>query len=238
MALDGSSPMVVRDAGLMAARDLAAAAQPSLFLPALPALLPRLLACAAEQEARELAAAADEALEALLARAPPQGCLGLLVQHLPPAGAKLSVDRQRGAELHAAVRCLRRVVARMQPAGLAAHLQPHLLPGLCAAYGSPLSDVRKVTVDCLVAVWQVCGLQAARAVPNALQGRLVQDGECGSASVGMPPVGSLGAVVLRAANPALAAPLQVVGDALRAHLEPLSASQLRLLTIYYERSVA
>lgn len=154
-ALAGSSPLVVRDAGLMAARDLAAAAQPSLFLPSLPLLLPHLLACAAEQEARELAAAADEALEALLSRAPPQSCLGLLVQHLLPSGAPLAVERRRSAHLHVVLRCLRRVVARMQPAGLAAHLQPQLLPGLCATFGSPLADVRKATVDCLVAVWQV-----------------------------------------------------------------------------------
>lgn len=154
-ALAGSSPLVVRDAGLMAARDLAAAAQPSLFLPSLPLLLPHLLACTAEQEARELAAAADEALEALLSRAPPQSCLGLLVQHLPPSGAPLAVERRRSAHLHVVLRCLRRVVARMQPAGLAAHLQPQLLPGLCATFGSPLADVRKATVDCLVAVWQV-----------------------------------------------------------------------------------
>lgn len=155
-ALDSGSP-VVRDAGLMLVRDLAAAAQPSLFLPALPALLPRLLACAAEQDAREVAATADEALEQLLQRAPPQTCLGLLVTHLPTAAAALPVDRQAGGELHAVVRSLRRVVARMQPAGLAAHLHPLLLPGLCVAYGSPLADVRKATVDCLVAVWQVGG---------------------------------------------------------------------------------
>lgn len=154
-ALASSSPLVVRDAGLMAARDLAAAAQPSLFLPALPLLLPHLLACASEQEARELAAAADEALDVLLARAPPQSCLGLLVQHLPPAGGPPAVERRRSAHLHAVLRCLRRVVGRMQPAGLAAHLQPQLLPGLCATFGSPLADVRKATVDCLVAVWQV-----------------------------------------------------------------------------------
>jgi CLIP-associating protein 1/2 len=59
--------------------------------------------------------------------------------------------------LHAAIRGLRRVVVRMQPAGLAAHLQPVLMPGLCAAYRSPLADVRKATVDCLVGIWQVGG---------------------------------------------------------------------------------
>jgi hypothetical protein len=153
----GSSSAVVRDAGLMLTRDLAAAALPSLFLPALPALLPRLLACAAEQEEREVAVAADEALEQLLQRAPPQTCLGLLAPRLPAAGAPLSADRQQRAELHAAIRGLRRVVVRMQPAGLAAHLQPVLMPGLCAAYRSPLADVRKATVDCLVGIWQVGG---------------------------------------------------------------------------------
>ena len=150
----GSSSAVVRDAGLMLTRDLAAAALPSLFL---PALLPRLLACAAEQEEREVAVAADEVLEQLLQRAPPQTCLGLLAPRLPAAGAPLSADRQQGAELHAAIRGLRRVVVRMQPAGLAAHLQPVLMPGLCAAYRSPLADVRKATVDCLVGIWQVGG---------------------------------------------------------------------------------
>ena len=153
-ALDAGST-VVRDAALMLARDLAAAAQPSLVIPALPALLPRLLGAAAEQEAREVAAAADEALEALLARAPPQSCLGLLAPHLPAPGAPLPTGRGEGARLCAAIRCLRRVAARMQPAGLGAHLQPELVPGLCAAYNSPLSDVRKATVDCLVAIWQV-----------------------------------------------------------------------------------
>ena len=159
----------MRDAGLMLARDLAAAVQPSLLLPALPALLPRLLACAAEQEAREVALAADEALERLLQRAPPQACLGLLAEQLPPAGAALPVDRRAGAELYAAVRGLRRVVARMQPAGLSAHLQPLLVPGLCAAYSSPLCDVRKATVDCLVAIWQVGGgCSLCRGVPAAM----------------------------------------------------------------------
>ncbi|KAL4420688.1 hypothetical protein ABPG75_010344 [Micractinium tetrahymenae] len=182
-ALDGGSP-VQRDAALMLARDLAAAAQPSLFLPCLPALLPRLLDCAAEQGAREVAAAADEALEQLLARLPPQSCLGLLAPRLPAPGSQLGTDRQAGARLHAAVRSLQRVVCRMQPAGLTAHLQPLLLPGLCAAYCSPLADVRKSTVDCLVAIWLV------------------------------------------------------VGDALRPHLEPLSASQMRLLGIYLEKARA
>lgn len=139
----------------MLTRDLAAAAQPSLFLPALPALLPRLLAAAAEQEAREVAVAADEALKALLSRAPPQSCLGLLAPQLPAPGATLSEDRGVSAELHAAIRSLRRVAGRMQPAGLGAHLQPLLVPGLCAAYNSPLADVRKAAVDCLVTIWQV-----------------------------------------------------------------------------------
>lgn len=161
-ALDGGSP-AQRDAALMLARDLAAAAQPSLFLPSLPALLPRLLNCAAEQGAREVAVAADEALEQLLARLPPQSCLGLLAPCLPAPGSQLGTDRQAGAQLHAAMRSLQRVVCRMQPAGLAAHLQPLLLPGLCAAYSSPLADVRKATVDCLVAIWLV---RLSRAQPS------------------------------------------------------------------------
>lgn len=153
-ALD-SGATVLQDAGLMLARDLAAAVQPSLFLPALPEVLPRLLACAAQQGPREVALAADEALEQLMARAPPQSCLGLLAPQLPAAGAQLGTDRQAGAQLHAVIRSLQRLVRRMQPAGLSAHLQPLLLPGLCAAYRSPLADVRKATVDCLVAIWQV-----------------------------------------------------------------------------------
>ncbi|KAL4451390.1 hypothetical protein ABPG77_009462 [Micractinium sp. CCAP 211/92] len=155
-ALDSGCP-VQRDAALMLARDLAAAAQPSLFLPCLPALLPRLLACAAEQSAREVAVAADEALEQLLAHLPPTSCLGLLAPLLPAPASQLSIDRQAGGLLHAAVRSLQRVVSRMQPAGLAAHLEPLLAPGLCAAYCSPLADVRKATVDCLVAIWLVVG---------------------------------------------------------------------------------
>ncbi len=246
-ALAGGSPVVVRDAGLMAARDLAAAAQPSLFLPSLPVLLPHLLACAAEQEARELAAAADEALEVLLARAPPQSCLGLLVQHLPSAGAPPAMERRRSAHLHAVLRCLRRVVARMQPAGLAAHLQPQLLPGLCATFGSPLADVRKATVDCLVAVWQVCfffgrdlagsiafgqGWQAAHAERSVLTSTTVHHVCCKcmvhssprwDGTQPDPPTYPL-------------AHAQVVGDALQPHLEPLSASQLKLLHIYIDKS--
>ncbi|PSC71695.1 CLIP-associated -like isoform A [Micractinium conductrix] len=182
-ALDSGSA-VVREAGLMLARDLSAATQPSLFLPALSALLPRMLGCAAEHEAREVALAAHEALDTLLSRAPPQSCLGLLAPRLPPAGVPPSAAPQEGAALHAAIRGLRRVAARMQPAGLAAHLQPQLVPGLCAAFASPFADVRKATVDCLVAIWQV------------------------------------------------------VGDVLRPHLEPLSASQLKLLTIYRDKARA
>lgn len=153
-ALDSGGP-VQRDAALMLARDLTAAAQPSLFLPCLPALLPLLLDCAAEQGSREVAVAADEALEQLLVRLPPQSCLGLLAPRLPAPGCQLGTDRQAGAQLHATVRSLQRVACRMQPAGLAAHLQPLLLPGLCAAYCSPLADVRKATVDCLVTIWLV-----------------------------------------------------------------------------------
>lgn len=154
----GSTSLVLRDTGLMLARDLAAAVLPSLFLPTLPLLLPMLLACAAEQEAREIVLAADEALEALLLRAPPQSCLGVLAPRLPAIGDSLSTDRQQGAELHATIRSLRRVVVHMQPAGLSAHLQPLLLPGLCTTYRSPLTDVRKATVDCLISIWLVSGL--------------------------------------------------------------------------------
>ena len=170
-ALDSCSPTALRESAITLVRDLVAAAgstQPSLFLPTLPALLPALLACAAEEEQdlqlRELALAADEALEQLLHITPPQSSLALLAPRLPAAGevamaaAAAQVDhRHQGFALVAAIRSLRRVVARMQPAGLSAHLQPLLMPGLCAAYCFPLADVRKAAVDCLVAVWRVVG---------------------------------------------------------------------------------
>lgn len=218
----------------MLARDLSAATQPSLFLPALSALLPRMLGCAAEHEAREVALAAHEALDTLLSRAPPQSCLGLLAPRLPPAGVPPSAAPQEGAALQAAIRGLRRVAARMQPAGLAAHLQPQLVPGLCAAFASPFADVRKATVDCLVAIWQVGvkGLEAA-------------DDSCGRHSffallpwipLDTPTPGSQ-----PMCPPPTSLPLdlsQVVGDVLRPHLEPLSASQLKLLTIYRDKARA
>lgn len=205
----------------MLVRDLAGAAQPSLFIPLLPALLPRLLGAAAEQEVREVAAAADEALEALLARSPPQSCLGLLAPHLPAPGAALAVDRAAGARLHAAIRGLHRVARRMQPAGLGAHLQPALVPGLCAAYSSPLSDVRKATVDCLVAICQV---------------RVVMRLHCALVHAWL-----LHQTACQCAHTPRrhSSPVQVVGEAtLRPHLAPLTASQRRLLDIFIERAQA
>lgn len=182
-ALSNPSP-VLREAGLLLARDLGAAAHLPLLQPALPSLLGQLLACAADQLAGEVALAADEALEALLLRAPPQGCLEVLLPRLPSLSDQLSTDRQQGAELLAALRSVRRVAARTQPAVLSAHLQPLLMPRLCIAYGSPLTDLRKATVDCLVSIWQV------------------------------------------------------VGSAIKPHLAPLSASQLKLLEIYCSRAAS
>ena len=132
-------------------RDLAAALQPSVFCHALPTLLPRLLACASQQAAREVAVAADEALEQLLQRADGAACIDMLAQRLPAESAQLTAAIESTAALHAVLRNLRRVLCRLPPAAVHATLDI-LLPGLRAAYCSPLADVRKATVDCLVAV--------------------------------------------------------------------------------------
>eukprot|EP00887_Chlorella_sp_A99_P007207 scaffold2.g7207.t1 len=150
IGLDSGHPLL-QEAAATLVRDLASVTQPPQFDPALPTLLPRLLACAAQQDVREAAVAADTALGALLARADPAACIALLAQRLPPEEAAQSADNSEAAALHAVVRNLRRALAQSPPAALASRLDL-LLPGLRAAYRSPLADVRKATVDCLVAL--------------------------------------------------------------------------------------
>jgi hypothetical protein len=237
-ALSNPSP-VLREAGLLLARDLGAAAHLPLLQPALPSLLGQLLACAADQLAGEVALAADEALEALLLRAPPQGCLEVLLPLLPSLSDQLSTDRQQGAELLAALRSVRRVAARTQPAVLSAHLQPLLMPRLCIAYGSPLTDLRKATVDCLVSIWQVTGLVwlwccLLRAMLYWPEPACVWCSACAGRGMSAP----LAKPRSTHSRHRFLWVVQVVGSAIKPHLAPLSASQLKLLEIYCSRAAS
>lgn len=97
---------------------------------------------------------------------PPQPSLEILMQRLPgvACGACLTADPAEGAVLYAALKGLRRTVARLaavaEGISLAEELLPRLVPGLCTSYCSPIADVRKATVDCLVALWLVSGGRA------------------------------------------------------------------------------
>lgn len=82
----------------------------------------------------------------------------LLTARLPQASAQLSADPHVGGLLYAALKGLRRLLQRLPAAEAERVLLPDLLPGLCTAYCSPIADVRKATVDCLVALWLVRGL--------------------------------------------------------------------------------
>jgi hypothetical protein len=101
---------------------------------------------------------------------PPMPSLALLAQRLPQSGAPLTADPLAGSLLYGTLKNLRRVVARMaaadvQRALLAEGQQaqfPGVLPGLCMAYCSPIADVRKATVECLVSMWLVSGPASAR----------------------------------------------------------------------------
>ena len=209
VALDGGSP-ALGEAALALVRDVAGAVDPSALVPALPALLPRLLRCMAAQ-AREMVVMADEALAALLAHAPPDACVPLLAAHLPAPGTPPAAAAEDGALVHAAVRSVARVVARLRPEALATVLEPALLPGLRAAYCSPLAEVRKATVDCLVAMWLV---------------RLVRCKACEGCAAAPP----------RWLTCSHHAHTQVLGDVLVPHLQQLSASQLKLLELYHARA--
>lgn len=86
---------------------------------------------------------------------PPQPSLALLIPGLPSEGVPLSADPAAAGQLYGVLKCLRRVAARLAPADAQQALASNLLPGLCAAYCSPIADVRKATVDCLVELWMV-----------------------------------------------------------------------------------
>lgn len=154
----GSGPL--EEAAALLVRDLAAALPPALFEPATPALLPRLLACAARAEAREVAVAADEALDALLRRVDPEPCLALLAPRLPAESVPQPTEASLMEPQRAAVRSLRRVLLRLPPPAVVARLDS-LVPSLRAAYGSQFTEMRKAVVDCLVAVCLAVGKAAA-----------------------------------------------------------------------------
>ena len=80
----------------------------------------------------------------------PLPSLDLLAQRLPQHGAPLTADPHEGGLLYGALKNIKRVVQRLGAEEASRALSPCLVPGLCVAYCSPIADVRKATVDCLV----------------------------------------------------------------------------------------
>eukprot|EP00891_Asterochloris_glomerata_P008401 jgi/Astpho2/8401/Aster-x1496 len=149
-----SGSLRARHAAMTALHDLAPRLGPALQR-SLPRLVGRLLDCTSEPS-REVCAAADDAVGALLQQVPAPFALELLRHKLPiPGAAKVGVPE--AAVVQAATKHIGRVISRMPRAEVMPLLQPHLLPGLFEAFKHASADVRKATVFCLVDLWLVVG---------------------------------------------------------------------------------
>jgi hypothetical protein len=146
-----------------------------------------------------------------------------------PAPSGTAVD---GDVLCAAIRCVQRAAVRLPPGDLMAAAPGPLLGGLFAAFQHPRPDVRKVVVFCIVDMWMHAGDRwaVARIGPG--------DGDNHSDARPQPrcaaPVPTCTPpLVRRLTSPPFATPPP---RSLTPYLSTLSASQLKLLTIYYTRA--
>mmetsp|Transcript_22953 Transcript_22953/g.62909 ORF Transcript_22953/g.62909 Transcript_22953/m.62909 type:complete len:174 (-) Transcript_22953:540-1061(-) len=111
-------------------------------------VLLRLLGCSRDAT-REIAAAAEEALERLISISDPHRCIAVLVPFVmkePPPTLQLAISLQS------------RLVGRFSQIQLLAIL-PQLLPPLFEAFKNSHADVRKAVVFCLVDMYLVLGEQ-------------------------------------------------------------------------------
>jgi hypothetical protein len=125
----------------------------------LPLIIPRCLAAAETDAHPAVAAAAGAVLDALCRHAEPGPCLAALARALPapPAGADPAVT---GASVTASavlpIRCISAAVQRSPPSTVRSALAA-VVPPLCAAFSSPVQEVRKAVVFCLVDVYLALG---------------------------------------------------------------------------------
>ena len=125
----------------------------------LPLIIPRCLAVAGEDANPGVAAASGAVLDALCRHADPGPCLTTLARALPapPAGADPAVT---GAGVTAAavlpIRCISAAVQRSPPSTVRASLAT-VVPPLCAAFSSPVQEVRKAVVFALVDFYLALG---------------------------------------------------------------------------------
>jgi len=137
----------VRELGIACAKDLLRA-QAKRFKAFTEHVLLRLLA-AGRDTSREVALAAEEALELLLSLSDAHRCMAVLVP---------VVMKEAPPTLQLAVRLQSKLVPRFSQLQLLAIL-PQMLPPLFEAFKNPNADVRKAVVFCLVDMYMVLGEQ-------------------------------------------------------------------------------
>ena len=124
-----------------------------------PLIIPRCLAAAETDAHPGVAAAAGAVLDTLCRHAEPGPCLAALARALPapPAGEDPAVTGA-GVTLSAVlpIRCISAAVQRSPPSTVRSAL-PAVVPPLCAAFSSPVQEVRKAVVFALVDFYLALG---------------------------------------------------------------------------------
>ena len=143
----------LRELAMVCTKDLLRS-QPTRFKAFTEHVLLRLLA-AGRDPARDVAVAAEEALELLLTQSDAHRCMAVLVP---------VVMKEGPPTLQLAVRLQSKLVPRFTQLQLLAIL-PQVLPPLFEAFKNPNADVRKAVVFCLVDMYMVLGEQLTPRTP-------------------------------------------------------------------------